>query len=79
MRYGLYLPTRGGCATADALEAIVQRGRAGLGGRGGRGRRSWLLRQRGRARRQLPQRLSRRPVALGRRPIEYGVPQVAHR
>ena len=28
MRYGFYLPTRGGCATADALEAIVQRGEA---------------------------------------------------
>ena len=28
MRYGFYLPTRGGCATPDALEAIVQRGEA---------------------------------------------------
>jgi len=28
VRYGFYLPTRGGCATADALEAIVQRGEA---------------------------------------------------
>ncbi|MGH7390414.1 MAG: TIGR03619 family F420-dependent LLM class oxidoreductase [Candidatus Rokuibacteriota bacterium] len=28
MRYGFYLPTRGGCATADALEAIVARGEA---------------------------------------------------
>ena len=28
MRYGFYLPTRGGCATADALETIVQRGEA---------------------------------------------------
>src|SRR5215470_14111298 len=28
MRYGFYLPTRGGCATGDALEAIVQRGEA---------------------------------------------------
>jgi probable F420-dependent oxidoreductase len=28
MRYGFYLPTRGGCATAEALEAIVQRGEA---------------------------------------------------
>ena len=26
MRYGFYLPTRGGCATPDALETIVQRG-----------------------------------------------------
>lgn len=24
MRYGFYLPTRGGCATAEALETIVQ-------------------------------------------------------
>jgi probable F420-dependent oxidoreductase len=28
MRYGFYLPTRGGCATPDAVEAIVQRGEA---------------------------------------------------
>ena len=28
MRYGFYLPTRGGCATAEALETIVQRGEA---------------------------------------------------
>ena len=28
MRYGFYLPTRGGCATPEALEAIVQRGEA---------------------------------------------------
>jgi len=28
VRYGFYLPTRGGCATPDALEAIVQRGEA---------------------------------------------------
>jgi probable F420-dependent oxidoreductase len=28
MRYGFYLPTRGGCATPDALEAIVERGEA---------------------------------------------------
>jgi probable F420-dependent oxidoreductase len=28
MRYGFYLPTRGGCATADAVEAIVQRAEA---------------------------------------------------
>jgi probable F420-dependent oxidoreductase len=28
MRYGFYLPTRGGCATADAIEAIVRRGEA---------------------------------------------------
>ena len=28
MRYGFYLPTRGGCATPDALETIVQRGEA---------------------------------------------------
>jgi probable F420-dependent oxidoreductase len=28
MRYGFYLPTRGACATADALETIVQRGEA---------------------------------------------------
>jgi probable F420-dependent oxidoreductase len=28
VRYGFYLPTRGGCATAEALEAIVQRGEA---------------------------------------------------
>jgi probable F420-dependent oxidoreductase len=26
VRYGFYLPTRGGCATPDALETIVQRG-----------------------------------------------------
>ena len=26
MRYGFYLPTRGGCATADAIEAILARG-----------------------------------------------------
>ena len=26
MRYGFYLPTRGGCATPEALETIVQRG-----------------------------------------------------
>jgi len=26
MRYGFHLPTRGGCATPEALEAIVQRG-----------------------------------------------------
>jgi probable F420-dependent oxidoreductase len=28
MRYGFYLPTRGGCATPEALETIVQRGEA---------------------------------------------------
>jgi probable F420-dependent oxidoreductase len=28
MRYGFYLPTRGACATPDALEAIVTRGEA---------------------------------------------------
>jgi probable F420-dependent oxidoreductase len=28
VRYGFYLPTRGGCATADALETLVQRGEA---------------------------------------------------
>jgi probable F420-dependent oxidoreductase len=28
VRYGFYLPTRGGCATPEALEAIVQRGEA---------------------------------------------------
>ena len=28
MRYGFYLPTRGGCATPEALEAIVERGEA---------------------------------------------------
>jgi probable F420-dependent oxidoreductase len=28
VRYGFYLPTRGGCATPDALETIVQRGEA---------------------------------------------------
>ena len=28
MRYGFYLPTRGGCATPQALETIVQRGEA---------------------------------------------------
>jgi probable F420-dependent oxidoreductase len=28
MRYGFYLPTRGGCATPEALEAIAQRGEA---------------------------------------------------
>ncbi len=28
MRYGFYLPTRGGCANAEALETIVQRGEA---------------------------------------------------
>jgi probable F420-dependent oxidoreductase len=28
MRYGFYLPTRGGCATPDAVEAIVRRGEA---------------------------------------------------
>ena len=28
MRYGFYLPTRGGCAGAEALETIVQRGEA---------------------------------------------------
>ena len=28
MRYGFYLPTRGGCATGEALETIVQRGEA---------------------------------------------------
>ena len=26
MRYGFYLPTRGACATADALEALLERG-----------------------------------------------------
>src|SRR5215470_585232 len=26
MRYGFYLPTRGGCATGDALETLVRRG-----------------------------------------------------
>ena len=26
MRYGFYLPTRGACATADALEALLGRG-----------------------------------------------------
>jgi probable F420-dependent oxidoreductase len=30
MRYGFYLPTRGGCATPDALETILRRGE-GLG------------------------------------------------
>jgi probable F420-dependent oxidoreductase len=28
VRYGFYLPTRGGCATPEALETIVQRGEA---------------------------------------------------
>jgi probable F420-dependent oxidoreductase len=28
MRYGFYLPTRGGCASPEALETIVQRGEA---------------------------------------------------
>ena len=28
MRYGFYLPTRGGCATPEAVEAIVRRGEA---------------------------------------------------
>jgi probable F420-dependent oxidoreductase len=28
MRYGFYLPTRGACATADALEALLERGEA---------------------------------------------------
>jgi len=28
MRYGFYLPTRGGTATPDALETLVQRGEA---------------------------------------------------
>ena len=28
MRYGFYLPTRGGCASPEAIEAIVQRGEA---------------------------------------------------
>ena len=28
MRYGFYLPTRGGCATPEAIEAIAQRGEA---------------------------------------------------
>ena len=28
MRYGFYLPTRGGCATCEALETILQRGDA---------------------------------------------------
>jgi probable F420-dependent oxidoreductase len=28
VRYGFYLPTRGGCATPEALEAIVERGEA---------------------------------------------------
>ena len=28
MRYGFYLPTRGGCATPEAIETIVQRGEA---------------------------------------------------
>ncbi len=28
MRYGFYLPTRGACATADALEALLDRGEA---------------------------------------------------